>query len=76
MRPDEEENQEAAPSDNTSSNSITPSPRRLGRRVVTDDLGPKIPITREELDAIEIYLEADLRELFLPKTRGGTREYT
>jgi hypothetical protein len=42
--------------------------------VVTDDLGPKIPITREELDAIETYLEADLRELFLPRTPRGTRE--
>lgn len=74
MKPDEEESSEPAPSGNTSSNSSTPAPRRLGRRVVTDDLGPKIPITREELDAIETYLEADLRELFSPRTRKGARE--
>lgn len=41
---------------------------------VSDNLGPKIPITREELDAIETYLEADLRELFSSKTSRGSLE--
>jgi hypothetical protein len=73
VKPDEEESSEPASSDNTL-NSLTPALRRLGRRVVTDDLGPKIPITREELDAIEAYLKADLRELFASKTPRGSRE--
>jgi len=58
----------------TMNNSDMPAPRRVGRRVVTDDLGPKIPITREELDAIEIYLEADLRKLFSSRKPGGIPE--
>ena len=58
----------------TTNNSDTSAPRRVGRRVVTDDLGPKIPITREELDAIETYLEADLRKLFSPRKSGGLQE--
>ncbi len=56
------------------SNSDTSALRRVGRRVVTDDLGPKIPITREELDAIETYLEADLRKLFSSRKSGGAPE--
>lgn len=72
MKPDEEES-EPAPSDNTL-HALTPALRRLGRRVVTDDLGPKIPITREELYAIESYLKADLQELFASKTPRGSRE--
>lgn len=74
MKPGEEESSEPAPSDNTSNDLLTPAPRHLGRRVITDDLGPKIPITREELDAIETYLEADLRNLFSSKTPRGSRE--
>ncbi|WP_072385454.1 hypothetical protein [Hyphomicrobium sp. CS1BSMeth3] len=58
----------------TTNNSDTSAPRRVGRRVVTDDLGPKIPITREELDAIENYLEADLRKLFTSRKSGGAPE--
>lgn len=58
----------------TTNNSDTSTPRRVSRRVVTDDLGPKIPITREELDAIEAYLEADLRKLFSPRKSGGLPE--
>ena len=56
------------------SNSDTSAPRRVGRRVVTDNLGPKIPITSEELDAIETYLEADLRKLFSSRKSGGAPE--
>ncbi len=55
-------------------NSYTPAPSRVGRRVVTDDLGPKIPITREELDAIETYLEVDLRKLFSSRKLGEAPE--
>jgi hypothetical protein len=42
--------------------------------VITDDLGPKIPITHEELGAIETYLEADLRKLFSSRKSGGLQE--
>ena len=76
MTPDEEESSEPAPSANMSSDSLNSVPRRLSRRVVTDDLGPKIPITREELDAIETYLEADLRKLFSSRKSGGAPEDT
>lgn len=58
----------------TTNNPDTPDPRRVGRRVVTDDLGPKIPITLEELDAIESYLETDLRKLFSSRKSGGLQE--
>lgn len=44
--------------------------------MITDDLGPRIPVTREELDAIEIYLETDLRELFSSKTPRRSHEDT
>jgi hypothetical protein len=42
--------------------------------VVSDNLGRKIPITREELEAIETYLEADLRALFSSRTPRESEE--
>lgn len=71
MRPNKADSIESANTRSTPSNSDVLAPRRLGRRVINDDLGPKIPVSRDELDAIETYLEAELRELFSSKKRGA-----
>lgn len=65
MSPDRPDDTKPEGGHNPSIDADASSPQDPNDPIVSDDLGPEIPITQGELDAIQTYLGSMLRKLFL-----------